>query len=424
MRIAALALAAAAAAGCGRPTPDLSLSIRLPADRHLLAAVNRLDLSVAQNGHVVAQASFPASASFVSVAGVGHGPGTIATLEGVSINGDVLARGSTCPFDFEKSGSSAPLYFAPTNFFAPTVGAPMATRTDPIVVPLADGRLLLAGGSGDSGPRMDAELFSPGSASFTAATPTLSGPRSEAEVALVPGFGALVTGGVDGSGAPIAAAELYDAGTDQFVAFTHMLLDARLGHRSVVFSDGRVLVIGGSSPTATALASTAFVRVQSPGGSAQVTAGPPLGTARREHAAVIAIDVPIVIGGYGVDGKPLASIEALRPATSMPPVPTAWAQIATLQFPRAEATASLLPDGEILVVGGAGDAAGTPRLDAELYNPILGTTTVLSLATNRRAHTATVLADGRVLIAGGIGKDGLPLASVELFVPATATTPP
>ncbi|HEX6836316.1 MAG TPA: kelch repeat-containing protein [Polyangia bacterium] len=124
-----------------------------------------------------------------------------------------------------------------------------------------------------------------------------------------------------------------------------------------------------------------------------------------------------MIGGYASSGQPLASIEALQ-LSSTP----AWKQIATLQFARAEATASVLPDGQILDVGGAGDAAGTPRADAELYNPILGTTTILTLRP-RRAHTATVLPDGRVLITGGLDANGQPLASVELFVPETPKAP-
>jgi hypothetical protein len=90
-------------------------------------------------------------------------------------------------------------------------------------------------------------------------------------------------------------------------------------------------------------------------------------------------------------------------------------QVASLSFPRAEATASLLLDGSILVVGGAGDAAGTPRADAELYNPVTRTTMIYPLAVARRGHTATVLPDGRVLVAGGLDKNGNPVASVELF---------
>ena len=339
---------------------------------------------------MLATASFAANASYVSMAGVSPGPGTVVSLAGLDASGDVIARGSSCPVDFPAKGATVPLYFAPTNFFAPTVGAPLAARADPIAVPLAGGGVLLAGGADGSGPRMDAELFSPGSATFAAAAPSLATPRTDAEVALVPGFGALVTGGLDASGTPVADGEVYNESLDQFQPFPNQLLDQRVGHRAVVFSDGLVLVTGGRSPTATALASTAFVRIQVPSGSAQVTAGPAMITARSEHAAVVANDVALVIGGNAADGTPLDSIEALQPATMT--APAFFEQIATMKFARAESTASLLRDGEILIVGGAGDAAGTPRGDAELYNPILRTTTVFSLATKRRGAHRDALA--------------------------------
>jgi hypothetical protein len=399
-----------AVAGCGR-SPELALDIRLPADRRLLAGVTRLDLIATRDERVLAQSSFAGSVGFVSLSGVSHGPRTVLTLDGVSGAGDVIARGRTCPIDFEESGTRAPLYFAPTNFFAPTAGLPAVVRNDPVVVPLSDGTVLLTGGDDAS-----AELFSPGSSTFAPATQmALNVPRQRAEVVAVPDVGALVTGGVDAAGTPIAEAELFDETLRQFSPLPEdQRLDARVGHRAVLLGDGRtVLVSGGQSQTASALSSTVFVKVQTGGVAPVVSAGPPLATPRHDHAAVVAVGVPLVIGGYAADGTPLSSIEQLQPADATSPA--AFVPVASLSFPRAEATASLLLDGSILVVGGAGDAAGTPRPDAELYNPVTRTTMVYPLAVARRGHTATVLPDGRVLVAGGVDRDGNPVASVELF---------
>jgi hypothetical protein len=412
---AALALLLVAA-GCSR-APELSLDIRLPSDRHLLAAVSTLNLVATRGTQVLAQASFAGTASSVSLSGVAHGTNTVITLDGVTSAGDVIARGRTCPIDFLQSGTTAPLYFAPTNSFAPTVGAPAATRADPIVVPLSDGTVLLAGGAGDSGPTDSVELFAPGSATFAPAPMTLNVARQEAEAVLVPNVGVLVTGGLDAGGVPVARAEVFDEAQRLFLSLPDdQRLDARFGHRAVLTNGNTVLISGGQSQTVKALASTVFVKVLA-GGAASISAGPSLSTARYQHAAVVGAGTPVIIGGYGIDGVPLASIEALD-AT----VP-AFAPIASLRFARAEATASLLDDGSILVVGGAGDQAGTPRADAELYNPYTQKTTVLELSGPRRGHTATVLPDGRVLIAGGIGVDAqgnaVPLSSVELFSPAT-----
>ena len=58
---------------------------------------------------------------------------------------------------------------------------------------------------------------------------------------------------------------------------------------------------------------------------------------------------------------------------------------------------------------------------AELYDPATGTWTVTgSLATARAEHTATLLPNGKVLVAGGEDSSGA-LASAELYDPATGT---
>jgi hypothetical protein len=81
-------------------------------------------------------------------------------------------------------------------------------------------------------------------------------------------------------------------------------------------------------------------------------------------------------------------------------------------------TATLLADGRVLIAGGFGDDVTAPPLaSAELYDPATGTFSPTgSMATGRQFHTATLLADGRVLVAGGAdgSKD---IASAELYQP-------
>ncbi len=77
-----------------------------------------------------------------------------------------------------------------------------------------------------------------------------------------------------------------------------------------------------------------------------------------------------------------------------------------LQTARREQTATLLGNGQVLIVGGL-DAANNPLASAEIYDPAKGTFAATgSLVTARYAHTATPLAGGRVLIAGGYGASG------------------
>jgi hypothetical protein len=90
-----------------------------------------------------------------------------------------------------------------------------------------------------------------------------------------------------------------------------------------------------------------------------------------------------------------------------------WSQIATLWNARTEHTATLLPGGTILVVGGRNN--GGRLASAEIYDPATAAwDPVASLAAKRAGHTATLLLDGRVLVVGGY--DGATsLAGAELF---------
>ena len=85
-------------------------------------------------------------------------------------------------------------------------------------------------------------------------------------------------------------------------------------------------------------------------------------------------------------------------------------------------TATLLPNGLVLVTGGQGNSGFLTS--CVLYNPATGTwTTTGSLNTARRGHTATLLPNGLVLVSGGIGNGGI-LTSCELYNPATGTWTP
>lgn len=70
-------------------------------------------------------------------------------------------------------------------------------------------------------------------------------------------------------------------------------------------------------------------------------------------------------------------------------------------MPRYEHTATRLLNGKVLVAGGA-SGISTPLASAELFDPATGTWTPTgSLAAARVRHTATLLPDGRVLVIGG-----------------------
>jgi hypothetical protein len=86
--------------------------------------------------------------------------------------------------------------------------------------------------------------------------------------------------------------------------------------------------------------------------------------------------------------------------------------------PHALCTATLLPDGDVLIAGGQ-LPGGNGSHGTDLYDPATGTFSATgNMVTGRQGHTATLLADGRVLIAGGISIWGTgPTSSAELYVP-------
>ena len=92
-------------------------------------------------------------------------------------------------------------------------------------------------------------------------------------------------------------------------------------------------------------------------------------------------------------------------------------------------TATLLPNGLVLITGGNDSDLSLQRLaSAELYDPGAGTfTAAASMAVPREGHTATLLPNGMVLIAGGnpgtypATDSGYNPASAELYDPGTGT---
>lgn len=195
---------------------------------------------------------------------------------------------------------------------------------------------------------------------------------------------------------------------------TGSLNTGRYYHTATLLTNGSVLVAGGIGPIpggTGALGTLASAELYSPGTQAFTFTGN-LVYARDEHTATLLNNGNVlVVGGVGLNGI-LANCEFYNPATAL------FTVTAILHVARYSHAAAILPGGSVLVAGGYGSAGVLNS--AEVYNPtgIFTATALLNQA--RFDATATPLPDGTVLIAGGANSTGA-LASAEIYDPVAGT---
>ena len=142
------------------------------------------------------------------------------------------------------------------------------------------------------------------------------------------------------------------------------------------------------------------------------------GVARSYPTATLLPDGTVLVAGGATDQGPAATAQAEIYAPGNGTFTTAANHLID---PRTNHTATLLNDGTVLIVGG--QSFTTFLATAEIYDPVHGTfaSTTGGLTTARAGHTATLLADGNVLIAGGGSTGNTVLASAELYDPVAKT---
>ena len=279
------------------------------------------------------------------------------------------------------------------------------------VVLLPNGKVLSEGGSVFTGhvveARPPAYLYNPASGTLTS-TANMTTARYEQGATLLPNGKVLVSGGVDIF--PLASAELYDPASETWSA-TGSLITRRAHHSSTLLPNGKVLIAGGD----TGYGTTAYAssELYDPANGTWTATGS-LGVPRYSHKAILMPDGRVLVVG-GLDRSnnfhPLASAELYDPATGT------WTATGSLSTARGRNTATLLPNGKVLVAGGDIDNGGPVLASAELYDPASGTWTPTgSLATARTYHSAALLPNGKVLIAGGYDGSNNILSSAELYV--------
>jgi hypothetical protein len=171
-----------------------------------------------------------------------------------------------------------------------------------------------------------------------------------------------------------------------------------------------VLGVAGCSPLALG---------QSPG---TFTATGSMATARRLHTATLLMDGRVLIAG-GENESPRDT--PLFTTEIYDPVKQTFTPSANMMTGRSGHTATLLPDGRVLIAGGDSIVLSSPgNGSAELYDPSTGSFTATgSLLMARLGFNATLLANGKVLITGGVAGalSGNVVGDAEIYDPSTGS---
>ena len=257
-----------------------------------------------------------------------------------------------------------------------------------------------------------AEIYDPATGRWRATAP-MPAPRNIHTATLLPNGTVLVVGGQDASepGAIHKTALIYDPVTEQWTSTGSMAI-GRLYHTATLLPNGKVLVAGGSTPTAPECPSgciASSAELYDPSTGVWTATGAMSSPHMLNTATLLPSGEVLVVGG---DGFHIASR-----AETYDPVTGQWSLTGFMaRGVLGGHTTTVLQTGKVLVAGGLFDIAVCTTV-AELYDPATDTWAAEGEMTETRCgHTATLLASGKVLLAAGNSPGGF-LSSSELYTP-------
>jgi N-acetylneuraminic acid mutarotase len=295
----------------------------------------------------------------------------------------------------------------------------------PTLAVLPNGRVLVSGGEIGSTPLATAMIYSPATGTWFATAP-MNIPRFQHTATVLPDGTVLVAGGRTTGSINTKTAEIFDPATNTWTKLTSALSVARSGHTATLLTaQGEVLLAGGFTtiPVANADLYDPVAKTFTPTGAMNIT--------RQQHTATLLQNGQVLIaGGQGGTGAVTAATNAQSTLEIYDPAGGGFTLVTSLlKKPRFQHGASLLLDGTVLITGGTTTA--TTLVTAEIFalsgGPATATTTLTTnnLVTGRSQHSSTVLADGRVLLVGGAGTNGaagiFPQLTAEIYNPGGGT---
>ena len=264
---------------------------------------------------------------------------------------------------------------------------------------LQNGDVLFTGGingeaypQGGLIPAATAELLKAGSGSVQP-TGSMGVGRYSHRATILQDGRVLITGGTVGPKLTVTqTAELYDPYSGSFTPVGDMIRP-RANHSAILLLTGKVFIIGGG---------VADAEIFDPATNTFTAAGS-TSSKSVSTATLLASGRVLVTGEQTSDGSAAAPAEIYDPTTGT------FTPTGTMAVLRYGYAATLLPDDTVLMAGGymiaASPTPGTgsvvPILATEIYNPATGSFNPgPTMHYGRSGHTATLLPDGGVLLVG------------------------
>jgi large repetitive protein len=202
---------------------------------------------------------------------------------------------------------------------------------------------------------------------------------------------------------------------NSFAASTPSMNVARFGATATLLPSGKVLIAGGNTtgPFRGAFTPLNSTELYDPVTNSFAASTPSMNAARVSATATLLPNGKVLIAGGLISFDASVSIELYDPVSDSFAASTPTMNMSHFSG----ATATLLPNGKVLIAGGdcCGDAPG----DIDLYDPVTNSFTASTPSMNaaRASATATLLPNGKVLIAGGSANPKAVLNSTEIYTP-------
>jgi Kelch motif len=323
----------------------------------------------------------------------------------------LLSNGQVLAVTGDTTGTNAAELYDPATGNWTLTSTPATFHDGGSATRLANGQVLLAAGYNPgftSAPAFiaTAELYNPSTGQWSP-TGTLPSARRYQAAVLLPNGQVLVAGGQDSSFSSIADAALYNPATGSWQT-TASMHENRAAPVAELLGNGTVLVAGGLNySNGSFVGSLASAEIYNP--------------STGKWTATATMPSTGSLGSMLSNGDVLVVRDAFfNPATG------AWA--ATGAFPNSAhtigpSTATLLTTGDVLLTGFRSTYNDTPTLnETVLYNSSTNSySTAASMNSPRWGDSATLLPNGHVLISGGyvkaVGIGVQYLSSAELYTP-------